>query len=267
LKGETYKMSKRFKEKVALITGSAKGLGKAIAGMLAEEGASISIADISENIKKTAQEFKAQGFNVICQVIDVSKPQEIKKMVDVTCSEFGKIDCLINNAALPYQGPLMDIKWEDWDPIINVNLKGAFFVLQNTARKMIEKGNGGSIVNISSLAGSGGRPLYIPYAASKAAVMNMTQSAAKALAGYNIRVNSISPGNMYTEMFVECAEEVAKENNSDLEKTLDIWKKRIPLNRFGQPSEIAKAVLFLCSDDSSYITGQIYNVCGGLSIP
>jgi NAD(P)-dependent dehydrogenase (short-subunit alcohol dehydrogenase family) len=260
-------MGKRFKGKVALITGSAKGLGREIAKMLAEEGASICIADISENIKKTAGEFKAMGFNAICQVTDVSKPDEIKKMVDVTCRQFGKIDCLINNAALPYQGPFMDIKWEDWDPIINVNLKGSFFALQHTARKMIESGNGGSIVNISSLAGSGGRPLYVPYAASKAAVMNMTQSAAKALSQYNIRVNSISPGNMYTEMFVECAQEVAKENNTDLEYTLDTWKKRIPLNRFGQPSEIAKAVLFLCSDDSSYITGQIYNVCGGLSIP
>jgi 3-oxoacyl-[acyl-carrier protein] reductase len=260
-------MSKRFNGKVALITGSAKGLGKEIAKMLAEEGASICVADISENIKNTAEEFKSLGFNVICQVTDVSKPEEIKKMVDATCSEFGKIDCLINNAALPYQGPLMDIKWEDWDPIINVNLKGSFFALQHAARKMIERGNGGSIINISSLAGSGGRPLYIPYAASKAAVMNMTQSAAKALAQYNIRVNSISPGNMYTEMFVECAREVAKENNTDFESTLDIWKKRIPLGRFGQPSEIAKAVLFLCSDDSSYITGQIYNVCGGLSIP
>ncbi len=260
-------MSERFNGKAALITGSAKGLGKEIAKMLAEEGAGICIADISENIKKTAKEFKSMGFNVICQVTDVSKPEEIKKMVDAACSEFGKIDCLINNAALPYQGPLMDIKWEDWDPIINVNLKGSFFALQHTARKMIESGNGGSIVNISSLAGSGGRPLYVPYAASKAAVMNMTQSAAKVLAQYNIRVNSISPGNMYTEMFVECAEEVSKESNTDLESTLDIWKKRIPLNRFGQPSEVAKAVLFLCSDDSSYITGQIYNVCGGLSIP
>ncbi len=191
----------------------------------------------------------------------------LKKWWTPHAVEFGKIDCLINNAALPYQGPLMDIKWEDWDPIINVNLKGAFFALQHTARKMMENNNGGSIVNISSLAGSGGRPLYIPYAASKAAVMNMTQSAAKALAPYNIRVNSISPGNMYTEMFVECAREVAKENNTDLESTLDTWKKRIPLNRFGQTSEVAKAVLFLCSDDSSYITGQIYNVCGGLSIP
>ncbi len=250
-----------------MITGSAKGLGREIAGMLAEEGASISIVDISESIKKTAEEFRANGFTVFPQIADISKPDDIKRIVENTFEEFGKIDCLVNNAALSFQKPIMEIKWDDWDPIIDVNLKGAFFVLQNTARRMIEKGISGSIVNISSLAGSGGRPLYIPYAASKAAVMNMTQSTAKALAPYNIRVNSVSPGNMYTEMFVQCAEEVAKVENTDLEGILDVWKKRIPLNRFGQPSDIAKAVLFLCSEDSSYITGQIYNVCGGLSIP
>jgi NAD(P)-dependent dehydrogenase (short-subunit alcohol dehydrogenase family) len=260
-------MNKLFKQKVALITGSAKGLGKEIADLLAGEGAKISISDINPNIKNTAEEFRSKGFDVFSQVIDISKHSDIKNMVDATMNEFGRIDYLINNAAVPYQGNMMDIKWEDWDIVLDVNLKGSFFALQHTANQMIEKGIAGSIVNISSLAGSGGRPLYVPYAASKAAVMNMTQSAAKALAQYNIRVNSVSPGNMYTEMFTQCAQEVARQEHQSPEKILDLWKKRIPLNRFGQIEEIAKAVLFLCSDDSSYITGQILNICGGLSIP
>lgn len=261
-------MNKRFIEKVALITGAAKGLGKEIARLFAEEGAEISIADINnESIKITEEEFKSLGFKVICQKIDISNPNEIKKMIDITIQKFGKIDFLINNAALSFQKPMMDIVWEDFDPLLNINIKGTFFVLQNVARKMIERGQGGSIVNIASLAGSGGRPLYIPYAASKAAVMNITQSAAKELAKYNIRVNSISPGNINTEMFINCANNVAKADNTNLNNILDEWKKRIPLRHFAEPVEIAKTVLFLCSDEASYITGQIINVCGGLSIP
>jgi len=260
-------MNKRFMDKVVLITGGAKGLGKETARLFAQEGAKISITDISDNIMKTGEEFESSGFKTLSQKADISKPYEIVKMIDNTIEEFGRIDYLVNNAAIPYQRPMMDIAWEDWDPIINVNLKGTFFVLQNVAAKMIEKGNGGSIVNISSLAGSGGRPLYIPYAASKAAVMNMTQSAAKELAKYNIRVNSVSPGNINTEMFIDCADKVAKVGNTNLDNILDEWKNRIPLKHFAEPGEIAKAVLFLCSDDASYITGQIINVCGGLSIP
>ncbi len=260
-------MSKKFMDRVVLITGAAKGLGKETARLFAQEGANISIADISDNLLKTAEEFKSSGFKTLSLKADISRPDEIVKMVDATIAEFGRIDYLVNNAALPFQKPMMDITWEDWDPIINVNLKGTFFVLQNVARKMIEKGNGGSIVNISSLAGSGGRPLYIPYAASKAAVMNMTQSAAKELAKYNIRVNSISPGNMNTEMFIDCAGEVAKAGNTKMDNILNEWKNKIPLKRFAEPGEIAKAVVFLCSDDASYITGQIITVCGGLSIP
>jgi NAD(P)-dependent dehydrogenase (short-subunit alcohol dehydrogenase family) len=261
-------MNKRFKDKVAMITGSARGLGKEIARLFAEEGANISISDIDkESIKKTEENFKSAGFKVVSTKTDISNPLDIKEMIDVTIREFGKIDYLINNAGLSFQKPMMDIVWEDFDPIINVNIKGTFFVLQNVAKKMIERNQGGSIVNIASLAGSGGRPLYIPYAASKAAVMNITQSVAKELAKYDIRVNSVSPGNINTEMFINCAKNVAKTGNTNLEDVLDEWGKRIPLKHFAEPDEIAKVALFLCSDDASYITGQIINVCGGLSIP
>jgi NAD(P)-dependent dehydrogenase (short-subunit alcohol dehydrogenase family) len=261
-------MNKRFKDKVALITGSAKGLGKEIARLFAEEGASISISDIDkESIKETGEDFKSAGFKVVYTKTDISNPFEIKEMIDATIGEFGKIDFLINNAGRSFQKPMMDIIWEDFDPVINVNVKGTFFILQNVARKMIERNQGGSIVNIASLAGSGGRPLYIPYAASKAAVMNITQSAAKELAKHNIRVNSVSPGNINTEMFINCAKNVAKADDTNLKDVLNEWEKRIPLKHFAEPQEIAKVAVFLCSDDASYITGQIINVCGGLSIP
>ena len=261
-------MGERFKEKVVLVTGGAKGLGKETARLFALEGAKVCIADISDdNIKDVEKEFKLLNFKTIFQRVDISNPDDIKKMIDFIIKEFGKIDCLINNAAVPFQKPMMDIDWVDWDKVLNVNIKGTFFVLQNVARKMMERGKGGTIVNISSLAGSGGRPLYIPYAASKAAVMNITQSVAKELAKYNIRVNSVSPGNINTEMLISCANNVAKIDNLNLDDVLDEWKKRIPLKHFAEPVEIAKAILFLCSDDSEYITGQILNVCGGLSIP
>lgn len=261
-------MEERFKDKVVLITGGGKGLGKETARLFALEGAKVCIADISEdNIKAVEKEFKQLNFNTVFQIVDISNPEEIIRMIDFIIKKYGKIDCLINNAAVPFQKPMMEIDWADWDKVLNVNIKGTFFVLQNVARKMIERGEGGTIVNISSLAGSGGRPLYIPYAASKAAVMSITQSAAKELAEYNIRVNSVSPGNINTEMLTTCADNVAKVDNSNLESILSEWKKRIPLKHFAEPMEIAKAILFLCSDDSMYITGQILNVCGGLSIP
>ena len=258
----------RFKEKVVLITGAAAGLGKTAAKLFVKEGASACISDINYyGVKRLEKELIIEGFNVISQKADISNPRDIKKMVNRVIEEFGKIDILVNNAAVPFQKPMMEIKWEDWDLILNANIKGTFFILQYVARKMIEKGKGGSIVNISSLAGSGGRPLYVPYAASKAAVMNITQSAAKELANYKIRVNSVSPGNINTQMLIDCANSVAKMEKKDINDILDLWKKRIPLKHFAEPEEVAKAVLFLCSDEASYITGQILNVCGGLSIP
>ncbi|UCB44775.1 MAG: SDR family oxidoreductase [Spirochaetota bacterium] len=142
-----------------------------------------------------------------------------------------------------------------------------FFVLQNVSHTMIESGTAGSIVNISSIAGEGGRPFYIPYAATKAAIINMTQSTAKELAKHNIRVNSISPGNIDTQMLRDFASKVAELEKTDVEGILDSWVNKIPLKHFAKPEEIASVVLFISSDEASYITGQILDVCGGLSIP
>ena len=259
---------KRFTDKVVLITGAAKGLGKETARLFAEEGARISISDIDyKGIAKLEEEFITSNYDVLGQKADISKLIDIETMVSETVKKFGQIDILINNAAVPFQKPMMEINWEDWDLVLNVNIKGTFHVLKAAASEMIKRGEGGNIINISSLAGSGGRPLYIPYAASKAAVMNITQSAARELAKYNIRVNSISPGNIESQMLIDCAKNVAKIEKKELEDILNIWRDRIPLKHMAKPEEIAKTVLMVCSEDASYITGQIINACGGLSIP
>ena len=204
--------------KTALITGSSRGIGKAIALEFAKQGCNI-IINYSHNeevAKKTEEEIKQLGVKTYLVKADVSDYDNVKEMMNAVIEHFGKIDILVNNAAVPFQKKMMDIEWEDWDLIQNVNIKGTFFVLQEAARNMIEEGKGGSIVNISSLAGEGGRPLFIPYGASKAAVINMTQSAAKELAKYNIRVNSVSPGTIETQMLKDCFKNVAVLEKKDI---------------------------------------------------
>lgn len=258
----------RFEGKVVLITGAAQGLGKKMTELFVNEGAKAFIGDINYvGVQKLEKELVRNGFEVISTKTDISNSNDIRNLVNGAIEEFGKIDILVNNAAVPFQKKMMDIEWEDWDIIQNVNIKGTFFVLQEAARNMIEEGKGGSIVNISSLAGEGGRPLFIPYGASKAAVINMTQSAAKELAKYNIRVNSVSPGTIETQMLKDCFEKVAALEKQDINRIIDSWIEKIPLKRFAKPEDIAKAVLFLCSDEAAYITGQTLDVCGGLSIP
>jgi len=160
----------------------------------------------------------------------------------------------------------MEITAEDWDRILNVNVKGTFFIMLEAAKKMIKAGKGGSIVNITSIAGLNGRPLFLPYAASKAAVINFTKSAALEFAKNDIRVNSIAPGTIDTTMWEKCSEDLSKINACNREELIDGWVKRIPLKRLAQPADIANSILFLCSKEGEYITGQTINVCGGLSI-
>ena len=258
----------RFEGKVVIITGAAQGLGKKMTELFVNEGAKAFIGDINyDGVQRLEKELVGNGFEVKSTKTDISNSNDIRDLVNGAIKESGKIDILVNNAAVPFQKKMMDIEWEDWDLIQNVNIKGTFFVLQEVARHMIEEGKGGSIVNISSLAREGGRPLFIPYGASKAAVINMTQSAAKELAKYNIRVNSVSPGTIETRMLKDCFENVAALEKQDINSVIDSWIEKIPLKRFAQTEDIAKAVLFLSSDEAAYITGQTLNVCGGLSIP
>jgi len=241
----------RFKGKKVLITGAGQGVGKKTAAMFAKEGASVFLSDINSNIlKDTEAELKESGFDIR----------------EAMVKEFGTIDILVNNAGVSLTKNMFELNEKDWDRVLNVNIKGTFFVLKAVAEKMIASGNGGSIVNISSIAGLSGRPLFLAYAASKAAVINITKSAALELAKYKIRVNSIAPGTIDTPMWEEISSSVSKINNLKNEDVKNSQIDKIPLKRLAKPEDISSTILYLCSEDAEYITGQSINVCGGLSI-
>jgi len=159
---------------------------------------------------------------------------------------------------------MMDLTEKDWDNVLNVNVKGTFFALQAVARKMIKRGNGGCIINIASIAGEKGRPLFLVYSASKAAVINITKSTALELAEYNIRVNAIAPGTIDTPMWQRIASKLSEINGCDIDTLRKSWIEKIPLKRLATPKDIALLVLYLCSDEARYITGQTININGGL---
>lgn len=241
--------------KVSLITGAAQGIGKAIALTLAENGSDIAICDVNSSLlNKTAEELKTKGKKVLTFKVDVSRNGEIQQMVKSIMEKFGKIDIIVNNAAIhPVRYTIEGIPEEEWEKVLNVNLKGVFLVCKAVIGGM-KKRRFGKIVNIASGAGkTGGTVAGSHYSASKAGVICFTKSLAKELGPYGINVNAIAPGRVQTEMIKTVSEE---ENRIFLEQT--------PLGRLGSPEDIAKATLFLVSDDSNFITGEILDVNGGL---
>jgi len=257
---------KRFDNKVAMITGAGRGVGKAVTNIFAKDGASLCIVDINlEGVKRLENDLTKSGVKALAVCADVSNLTDVNEAVKTAISCFGKIDILVNNASVSGTKRILDITEQDWDYVFNVNVKGAFFMLQAVVRKMIESGNGGCVVNISSVAGRpGGRQFLLHYAASKAAVISMTQSAALALAKNNIRVNSIAPGTIDTPMWQKVASDLAACEGCEVEEILEERPRAVPLGRLARPDDIASAVAYLCSDDAAYITGQTLNVCGGL---
>lgn len=257
----------KFEEKIVIITGAGRGIGRSIAIDFAKEGAKVVVVSRTESeLKEVCKTIRELNGECLVVKTDISNFSNIKDMVDKVVRKFSKIDILINNAAVGMTKPMMNLKWKDWDLILDINIRGTFFVLQEVARKMIEIDNGGSIVNIASIAGEGGRPLFLPYAASKAAVINMTQSTSLELAKYNIRVNAVAPGTIDTKLWEDISQKLAELEKKDVSNIIDSWIKKIPLKRLAKPEDIASTVLFLCSDEAVYITGQTLNVCGGLSI-
>ncbi|NCO23620.1 MAG: 3-oxoacyl-ACP reductase [Candidatus Infernicultor aquiphilus] len=241
--------------KVALITGSARGIGKAIALELANHGAKIVINDIlpKNEIDKTLEEIRKSGDQAIGIRADITIFKEVESMVKEIINKFGKIDILVNNAGIIRDSLLIRMKEEDWDTVININLKGTFNCSKTVAKYMLRQKSGGKIVNISSVIGLVGNIGQANYAASKAGIIGLTKSIAKELALRNINVNAIAPGFIETDMTKRLSEKVIKD-----------LQQQIPLKRLGTVKDIAKVVYFLVSDNANYITGQVINVDGGM---
>ncbi len=240
--------------KVAIVTGGGKGIGKAIALGLARAGAKVVVAARTEEaIQATADEILAMGGEAVARVTDVSRTDQLDNLVKATVDAFGTIDILINNAARSIMRPLIDLREDAFDKVFHTNVKAVFLFSREAAKVMIGKG-GGCIVNITTVAAERGAPMMAIYAASKAALKNLTMSMAVEWAPMNIRVNAVAPGMTKTEFSMPIW------SNPEMERQI---AARVPMGRLAQPDEIVGAVLFLCSDAAAYITGQTIYVDGG----
>ena len=242
--------------KVAVVTGAARGIGKAIALKLASEGAAIAFTDlaIDDNAKATETEIEALGVKVKGFASNAANYDDTQKVVADIAKEFGRIDILVNNAGITRDGLLMRMTERQWDMVINVNLKSAFNFTQACTPIMMKQ-KSGSIINMSSVVGVSGNAGQANYSASKAGMIGLAKSVAKELGSRGIRANCIAPGFIITEMTHQLPEDVRKE-----------WASKIPLKRGGTPEDVANVTLFLASDLSSYVTGQVINVCGGMNV-
>jgi acetoin reductase-like protein len=256
--------------KVALVTGAARGIGRAIALRFAREGADVAVADLNvDGVRSVAAEIEALGQRSLAVGVDVRSLVQIRTMVDQVVGSFGRIDVLANNAGVVRVERMLDVTEEHWDLVLDVNAKAVFFVMQAVARQMKDQEPGpdglrGRIINTASIAAKpGGRPMFIPYAASKAAVWSMTQSAAVALAP-DVTVNCVCPGAVDTAMWEQIDAEWGELEG--LQKG-EVWQRRIspiPLGRPEVPDDVAGMFAFLAGPDAVYITGQPFTIDGGL---
>jgi 3-oxoacyl-[acyl-carrier protein] reductase len=243
----------RLRDKVAIVTGSARGIGKAVAQRFLQEGAAVAINDVDlERADEVAQEAELKGRKALSVKADVSNEKEVEEMVDRVYSKFGRIDILVNNAGIIKRGSTEDHSYEDWDRVIAVNLRGTYNCSKAVIPTMKKQGYG-KIVNISSIAWKVGDIASAPsYGSSKGGINALTKSLARELAGYGICVNAVAPHSIETEMSAEWSDEKRRQLMS-----------QIPLGRLGRPEEVAAAVLFLASDEANFITGEILDVNGG----
>ncbi|MEM2984447.1 MAG: SDR family oxidoreductase [Candidatus Jordarchaeaceae archaeon] len=247
----------RLKGKVAIVTGAGSGIGEATAKLFAKEGAKVVVADIEPNLgRKVVEQIQKKGGTAVQVVVDVSKADQAKGMIDKCMSTFGKLDVLFNNAGIEGpEGPLWENEEEDWNRVIDVNLKSIFLCCKYAVPQMMR--TGGSIINTASELGLVGTTSHPAYSASKGGVIALTRSLALQCAPYRIRVNCICPGATETPLLKRWIGEKQKE-----ERILEVIKE-IPLGRLGKPVEIAFAALYLASDESSFTTGSIMVIDGG----
>lgn len=241
--------------KTALITGAARGIGKAIALKFAEEGADIAFTDlaINEAAEQTIKELEAFGHKVKAYASNAADFAQTHEVVEEIHKDFGRIDILVNNAGITKDGLMLRMEESQWDAVINVNLKSAFNFIHAVTPVMARQ-RGGSIINMSSVVGVAGNAGQCNYSASKAGMIALAKSIAKEMGPRGIRANAIAPGFIISEM-----------TNAMPEEVREAWVKTIPLRRGGTPEEVAKVALFLASDLSSYVSGQVIHCCGAMS--
>jgi 3-oxoacyl-[acyl-carrier protein] reductase len=239
--------------KVALVTGSGRGIGQAIALRLAEAGAAVVVNDISEiTANNTVEQIKAMNRQSMAVLADVSSSVDVSKMIDTVKNTYGKIDILVNNAGITRDQLLLKMTDEDWDKVINIDLKSVFLCTRSVIRDMMRQ-RWGRIINISSVVGIAGNPGQANYASAKAGIIGFTKTIAKEIASRNITVNAIAPGFINSEM---------TQKLDDKQKTE--LKAHIPAGYLGSPKDVAEAVAFFASEEARYITGQVLNVDGGM---
>ncbi len=245
---------KLLEGKTALITGASRGIGKVIAIKFAEEGANIAFSDLfyDDNAKELEKELYSIGVKVKAYASDASSLADSEKLIKEVLDEFGQVDILVNNAGITKDNLLMRMNEDDWDAVINVNLKSVFNLTKSLLRPMLKQ-RSGSIINLSSVVGIKGNAGQANYSASKSGIIGFTKSMAQELGSRNIRSNAIAPGFIETEMTSKIPEEAKQQ-----------WIQAIPLRRAGSPEDVANVAIFLASDLSTYVTGQVISVCGGM---